>query len=134
MAVLSGKNGTLYVGSKQITPVLHWKLEITGNHRDYVANDTGGWRKRAAGAKDCRGSFQVSVTENGNCPVEEAQPATLKLHVDDTGNNYYDVEVIIGRIGVETSISDGKAVVLGIEFSGHGSVTPHGVLATSESP
>ena len=65
MALLSGKNGTLYIGSSEITPVSNWKLRITGSHRAYVANDTDGWKQRAAGAKDCRGSFEVRVAEGG---------------------------------------------------------------------
>lgn len=133
MAVLSGKNGTLYVGPDEITPVSSWKLKITGSHRDYTANDTGGWKQRAAGAKDCSGSFEVSVTEGGNCPVAEGDSAALKLHVDGTGDNYYEVAAIIDRIGVKTNISGGKVVALKIDFSGNGTVTPHGVLATGGS-
>ena len=131
MAILSGKNGTLYVGADEVTPVSNWKLQIVSNHRDYVANDTGGRTKRAAGAKDCRGSFRVKVTAGGNSPVEEGDAVTLKLHVDDTGDNYYEVEALIDRLGTEADISHGDQVALGIDFAGNGSVTPHGVLATA---
>ena len=130
MAVLSGKKGTLYVGASEVTPVSNWKLTITGSHREYIANDTGGWKKRAAGAKDCRGSFEVKVTENGNAPVEQGDPVTLKLHVDDTGSNYYQLEASVDRIGVETDISGGETVALSVAFSGNGTVTPYGILAT----
>ncbi len=129
MAVLTGKDGTLYLGPSEITPVSNWVLKILGNQRPYVANDTGGWKKRAAGSKDCWGSFTVSVTDSGSCPIEEGDSATLKLHVDGTGNNYYQVEAIIDRIGAETDVTGGKLVALKIEFSGNGSVTPYGVLA-----
>lgn len=131
MAVLSGKNGTLYVGAAEITPVSNWKLRIVGNHRPYTANDTGGWKRRAAGAKDCSGSFRVSVTESGNCPVAEGDPTTLKLHVDDTGENYYRVEALIDRIDVETDVHGGRVVAFQVAFSGNGGLTPYGVLATA---
>ncbi len=130
MAILSGKNGTLYIGSNEITPLSDWKLTLLGNHRDYIANDTGGWKKRAAGAKDSRGSFRVKAAEGGNAPVAEGDSVTLKLHVDGTGANYYQLDALVGQIDVETNISDGKEVALRIEFSGNGAVTPYGVLAT----
>ena len=130
MAVLSGKSGTLYVGAGEVTPVSNWKLRITSNHRTYTANDTGGWRRRAAGAKDCSGSFRVSVTESGNCPVEEGDSVTLKLHVDGSGENYYEVEVIVDRIEIETNLHGGDVLTFEVTFSGNGSLTPHGVLAT----
>jgi len=131
MAVISGKNGTLYVGANEITPVSNWKLAVTGSQRDYAANDTGGWRRRVAGAKDCCGSMEISVAEGGHCPVETGDAVTLKLHVDDTGNNYYHVEALIGRIGAETNIKNGEVVVQRIDFAGNGGVTPHGVLAVA---
>ena len=130
MAVLSGKNGTLYVGSNEVAPVSNWKLAVTASQRDYTANDTGGWKKRVAGAKDCSGSFEVKVTEGGNCPVESGDAVTLKLHVDASGGNYYQVEALIGRVRVETNIKHGDVVAHRIDFSGNGGVTPYGILAT----
>ncbi len=129
MAVLSGKNGTLYIGDDEVTPVSNWKLSITGNNPHYVANDTGGWRKRAAGAKDCSGSFEVKVQQGGNCPVEQGDSITLKLHVDDTGDNYYQLPAIIDRIDVDVDISQGRIVAQAVNFSGNGAITSYGVLA-----
>ena len=129
MAVLSGKSGTLYIGAGEVTPVANWKLRIVSNHRSYTANDTGGSRKRAAGAKDSSGSFRVSVAESGNCPVREGDSVTLKLHVDGTGSNYYQVDVIVDRIDVVTDIHRGEVVAMDVTYSGNGTVTPYGVLA-----
>ena len=129
MAVLSGKDGTLYIGAGEVQPVANWKLRIVSNHRAYTANDTSGWKKRAAGAKDSSGSFRISVTDSGNCPVAEGDSVTLKLHVDDSGSNYYEVAVIIDRIDVATDIHGGNVVAMEVAFSGNGTVTPHGVLA-----
>jgi hypothetical protein len=130
MAVLSGKDGTLYIGNDEIAPVSNWKLRIASGQRAYVANDTNGWKKRAPGAKDCSGSFEVRVSEDGNCPVEEGDAVTLKLHVDDIGENYCQLEAFIDRISVEADIGEGQPVALAVEFSANGSVTRHGVLAS----
>ena len=129
MAVLSGKDGTLYIGAAEITPVSNWRLSITSNNPDYAANDTGGWKKRAAGVRDCSGSFDVKVDDSGNCPVAEGDAATLKLHVDDTGSNYYEVPAIVDRIEVDVDINEGRIVSYAVDFSGNGAITPNGAVA-----
>ncbi|MBA7474158.1 hypothetical protein ES707_09506 [subsurface metagenome] len=125
MAILSGKNGTLFISTSEITPVSNWRLRIT----NYAANDTGGWKKRAAGVRDSSGSFEVKVDDAGNCPVEEGDAITLKLHVDDNGSNYYQVPAVIDRVEVEVDINEGRIVAYVLEFSGNGAVAANGVLA-----
>ena len=129
MAVLSGKDGTLYIGANEVTPLSNWKLSITSHNPDYAANDTGGWKKRAAGVKDCFGSFEVKVEDGGNSPVEEGDSVALKLHVDATGNNYYDVPAMIDKIEVDVDINQGRIVALAVDFSGNGAVTTYGVVS-----
>jgi hypothetical protein len=129
---MSGKNGTLLCNGAQVAPVTSWKLAVTGSNLDYVANDTGGWKKRAAGPRDSSGSFQVKADDAGHCPVAEGDAVTLDLHLDRTGNNYYTVAAIIQRIEVETDISAGKIVAYVIEFAGNGAVTPHGIVASAD--
>ena len=131
MAVLSGKNGNLYLGGAQVAPVSNWRLAVSSNNPNYAANDTGGWKQRAAGVRDSSGSFEVKVDDSGNCPVAEGDSAALELHIDASGNNYYAVAAIIDTIEVDVDISAGKIVAYIIDFSGNGPVTPHGVAATA---
>jgi len=133
MAVLSGKDGTLYVDDAEVTPVSDWKLSVTSDNPDYVANDTGGWKKRIDGVKDSRGSFEAKVDSGGNCPVEEGDAVTVELHVDATGNNYYKVPAMVDRIEVEVDINRGRIVAFVVDFSGNGAITPYGILAKSGS-
>ena len=129
MSVLSGKDGTLHLGASEVTPVTDWRLEKTSAARPYAANDTGGARKRVPGVKDCSGSFEVKATDTGNVPVEEGDAVTLKLHVDGSGANYYEVPALIGRLRVDVDISEGEIVAYVIDFAGNGPITPHGILA-----
>ncbi len=131
MAVLSGKDGTLYLGAVEVTPVSNWRLAITSFNPDYAANDTGGWKQRAAGVKDCSGSFEVKAEDDGNCPVEEGDAISLKLHVDATGSNYYAVPAIVDRIEVDVDVNRGRIVAFAIDFSGNGAITTYGVVAKS---
>ena len=129
MSLLSGKDGTLYLGAGEVTPVTNWKLEKTSANKPYAANDTGGARKRVPGVKDCSGSFEIKATDTGNVPVDEGDAVTLKLHVDGSSANYYEVPAVIDRLRVDVDISEGEIVAYAIDFSGNGPITPHGILA-----
>ena len=80
---------------------------------------------------DCSGSFEVKATDAGNVPVDEGDAVTLKLHVDGTGSNYYEVPAIVDRVQVDVDIDEGSIVAYVIDFSGDGAITPHGVLDKS---
>jgi hypothetical protein len=131
MAVLSGKNGTLYLATTEITPVSNWKLVTTSRNPDYAANDTGGWKKRAGGVCDSSGSFEVKAADNGHCPVVEGDAVDLKLHVDHSGQNYYETPAIIDKITVDVDINKGEIIAYVVDFSGNGAVTRNGIVAKS---
>ena len=129
MSVISGKDGTLHLDGGEVTPVTNWRLEKISGNKDYAANDTGGSKKRVAGVKDCSGSFEIKATDTGNVPVDEGDTVTLDLHIDDTGNNYYEVPAIVDRVAVDVDINEGEIVAYAVDFSGNGTITPHGVVA-----
>jgi hypothetical protein len=129
MSILSGKNGTLYVGGSEVTPLSDWRLTVASRNFEYVANDTGGWSKRVAGAKDCSGLFAVAVKQDSACPVAEGAAVTLKLHVDSSGDNYYEVPAMIDKIEIAVDVSDGETVGYAIHFSANGPMIAHGILA-----
>ena len=132
MAVLSGKTGTLHLDDVEVAPLSNWRLSIAGHHREYVASDTGGATRRTAGATDCGGSFVVAVRSGGHCPAAVGDAVVLKLHVDRSGANYYQVPAIIDRIEADVDVAEGKPIDHTIAFSGNGSFTSHGILAPSQ--
>ncbi|NQT36195.1 MAG: hypothetical protein HQ581_01820 [Planctomycetes bacterium] len=131
MSVISGKDGTLYLGEDEVTPVTNWRLVKTSDNKNYAANDTGGAKKRVAGVKDCSGTLEIKADDTANVPVEEGDAVALKLHVDDTGNNYYDVPAMIDRIEVDVDIDRGEIVAYFVAFSGNGTITANGILSTT---
>lgn len=129
MAAVSGKSGTLKLGAATVAPIAQWKLELTSRHKAYAANDTGGAVKRLAGVDDASGSFQCQVSDSGNCPVRRGQQATAQFHLDASGANYYEVPIIIDRIGVTCDITGGAILAFAVDFSGNGPVSAHGIAA-----
>ena len=133
MPFISGKDGTLYASDIEVTQLTRWRIEKTVGQKAYTANDTGGARKRVVGVQDCTGQFKIQLTESGNVPVEEGDAVTLELHVDDSGNNYYEVPAVIDRVHAETDVSEGKTVAQSIDFSGNGPITAYGILAKNDA-
>lgn len=133
MSVFSGKNGTLYIDAAEVTPISNWTLSVTSDNKSYAANDSGGWKRRVAGVRDCRGTFQCMLDDAGNVPCHEGDAITLQLHVDASGNNYYTVPAVVDKIDVECDIQEGEVLALHIEFSGAGAVTRSGIVGKSES-
>jgi hypothetical protein len=128
MSFLSGKDGTLKLGDAEVTQVTNWIIEKASRNKAYTANDTGAARKRVPGAHDCSGRFEIKTTDSVHVPVEEGDTGTLELHVDDSGENYYEVFAIVDRIRAHVDISEGKAVSHVVTFSGNGPIVAHGVL------
>ena len=128
MSFISGKDGTLKLGDAEVTQVTNWRIEKTRDNKAYTANDTGAARKRVPGASDCSGRFEIKATASGHVPVEEGDTVMLELHVDDSGENYYEVPAIVDVIRADVDISEGKTVAHLVAFSGNGPIIAHGIL------
>ncbi len=131
MSFISGKDGTLKLGDAEVTQVTNWRIEKASRNKAYTANDTGAARKRVPGAKDCSGRFEIQAADSGHVPVEEGDTVMLELHVDDSGENYYEVPAIVDLIRANVDISEGKTVAHLVTFSGNGPITGHGILQKS---
>lgn len=129
MASQTGKGGTLFIDDVEVSPITTWELTVNSSNKAYAANDTAGWRKRLGGIKDSSGMFVIHVDTTGNAPLDEGDMITLKLHVDNTGNNYYTVPAIVDEIKTNLNINDTDIVVLQIKFSGNGVIIKNGILA-----
>ena len=128
MPVLSGKDGTLRLGGAEVLHLTFWQIEKTAANKPYAANDTGGAKRRLSGAKDCTGRLEVKATDSAKVPVAEGDTVALALHVDGSGDNYYELSAIVDSVRVEVNVSEGRPVAYGIRFSASGPITAHGIL------
>jgi hypothetical protein len=130
MAYYSGKEGTIKCSGNVISPVSNWRLSKSSNNPAFNTNVEGGVKTRIAGVKDSNGSFDFVLDDGENVPFDEGDTATLELRVDGaSGDDYYEVPVIIDEVSVDVDINDGGQVVVPITFSGVGAITAHGTLA-----
>ena len=128
MSVISGKKGTLLVGDAEVARLTRWTIEKISRNKAYTANDTGGAKKRVGGARDCAGRFQLKAAPTQKVPVEEGDAVTLRLHVDDSPDNYYEVPAVIDTIRTAVDVDKGNIIAYKIAFSGNGPIGAYGIL------
>lgn len=126
-SILSGKDGSVWVGEQLLTPVLRWELVKKVSCKAYVANDTGGAWRRLPGARDCTGRLELKLLQNRSAPLEEGWEVVLRLHLDGTGENYYEVPALIERITTQVDIATGEVIGWQVDFAGSGPVLGHGM-------
>lgn len=128
MGVLSGKDGSVWIGGQPAAVVLWWELSKRASSKAYAANDTGAWQRRLAGAKDASGRLELKLRTDGAAPVEEGQTVTLRLHLDGTGKNYYELPALVERISARVDIAGGEVIGWVVDFLSAGPVVGHGLL------
>ncbi|MCS7306256.1 MAG: hypothetical protein NZ602_14255 [Thermoguttaceae bacterium] len=128
ISVLSSKDGSVWVAGQPVALVLWWALTKRASSKAYVANDTGAWRQRMAGAKETYGQFEMKLQADGTVPVQEGQEVSLRLHVDSTGQNYYELPVLIERISTRVDIATGEVIGCIVDFVSTGEVVGHGMV------
>ncbi len=131
MAILSGKDGTVYQGGAPLAPVSSWRLALKCETHAYAANDSGGAVRRVAGAADCQGTLRIALAEGQPCPLAPGQSVELELHVDATGANYYQVPAVIERVELVVDLSSGEPLAYEAVFAANGPPAAHGILQTT---
>ncbi len=128
MSVLSGKDGSVWIAGQRVAMVLWWELTKRASSKAYVANDTGGWRRRVAGVKDSAGRLELKFPAASSPPLEEGQQVMLQLHLDSSGQNYYELPALIERISSRVDIATGEAIGWVVDFVGTGPLRGYGIL------
>jgi len=128
MAILSGKDGTVYSGGTPLVPVCGWRLTLKCETFAYLAGDSGGAVARLAGPTDCEGILEVALEENTPCPLEPGRNVELQLHVDKTGQNFYEVPAVIEQVELLVELNSDLPLTYEVRFSGNGPLVAHGIL------
>jgi len=129
MSVISGKDGTLFIGGSEVFPCSNWTLSEDGNLKPYAANDTEGWERQVAGVFKASGTFLIRADDECHCPVSKGLSYVAQFHIDGSLGNYYNGRVAIATIDVEDDINDGEIVNYVINWRSDGPMTEIGMPA-----
>ena len=132
----SGKAGTAKAGTADstaatiITEVTKWTLDPTVNVPSYNANTTFGHKRKVPGVRDSKGTIEVKVDGTNGTQFEPGAEVSLRLELDDSGSNYFDIgHAVIAGGPLEVDINDGE--VVGITYAFEASdLTGAGIVAS----
>lgn len=128
MAVISGKNGTLFIGGSAAYPCSNWTIDLDGNLKEYAANNTAGWVRQVCGVRKASGTFLMRADDDCHCPVSEGSSYVAQFHMD-AGGDYYNGRIAIASIGVDVDINDGEIVNYVVNWNSDGPITEVGMPA-----
>ena len=133
MAYLSGKDGTLYIGT-EVCQIRNWDINIDVNVDSFASNCTNGWSDCAVGVRSATGSFEFVMTSTTtSVPLIEGDVAAVQFHIDDSGSNYWSGSIVINSNALATDIQTGNAVVITYNWMNSGAITRNGNLVASGS-
>ena len=131
MAAISGKGGTVYIGSVPVLRVSGWNLDVDSNMLDVTSFSTAvtSWRSFAAGLNNVTGSINAFWDAGGGSTAQKDMQdniftptaATLVLEVDQTAGGKYSQSAFLSRQSVSVDI-DGTAD-MSWDIQGTGAVT-----------
>lgn len=131
----SGKSGSAFSGTvdataaTKICEVTKWTLDPTAAISKYHSNCTAGHKRAVTGVRDTKGTIEIKVDGEAGAGYAPGQELSLKLALDDTGNNYFAIKhAVISGAPLEVDIDDGA--VVGITYAFEASdLTGHGLVA-----
>lgn len=119
---LSGKNGTVKIGSTAVALVSKWELTKEVVTSRFANNESSGTKKTLAGVYHASGSISGQLDTAAASTILEGVSATLLLYVNAT--KYYTVPSVIKSFKVgEVDIDDGKVIPFTAQFESDGVCT-----------
>lgn len=133
MAAFNGCLGTVYADSEEILGIKNWEFSEEAESEAYRDNTTGCNSHYNVSGVETTGSFSVNLqtgATKGKLPLRARDRVTLQLHIDDTGDNYFEQECIITSVGpYSVSPEDGSLVTCDFSFVVNGRMIGHGTLS-----
>lgn len=117
MAVVSGKDGKVKIGSTEVADVTKWSATRKTNATHYASSSTNGWRKACAGIDEVTGDFEAKLQDSSTTePIATGTVVTLELIV---GSQKWSGSAMITEVGYEVDL-EGAPVSLKASFISDG--------------
>lgn len=129
---ISGKFGDVKhttAAGTQVCEVTKWTFDPTSAISKYASNKTGGYKKAVPGVFDGKGTVEIKLDETTGMDFLVGATPTLFLHVNASGNDYYEVPAAISGAPIECDIDGGEVISVTYNFETNGAWTANGILA-----
>jgi len=131
MAHLSGSSGSVQYGGADtdLANVSQWSIAPAITSAQRATSSTGGWKGTVVGTRSAGGKITV-IQQDGQSnpdPIILGGSYAAKLHIDDSGSNYYSGTIVITGMGELTvDIDEGGEVSQEYNYMFNGAVTSNG--------
>jgi len=119
----SGKEGTAFLGTAGVTPATQileltkWTLDPTVSVPKYNANTTLGHKRAVVGVRDTKGTIEVKLDGDGGAQLAPGQVLSLKLDVDSSGDNCFEImHAVIAGGPLDVDVDGGEIVAITYAF------------------
>lgn len=132
MSIISGKSGTVKIGSTPTTlpNVAFWSLDRKVAINAHASNSTSGEKTRSAGVGDCMGEIHIYQTDGAAPALTPGEVVEAVLDVDGTDTNKYSGDIMIEEFtGMGVDLNDGKEIVYKYKWGQDGALTAAGNVA-----
>lgn len=139
MAAFNGCEGTIYdaAGPTELLGISMWKFSESVKNEDYADNTTGCSTKTNIGPKTTTVDIDVNLQDGagkGLPPLVTGNEYDLQLHIDATGNNYFEGSVVVLEMtDYEVNIAEGSLVSASYSCKVQGELTGQGTLSSFNS-
>lgn len=120
----SGKDGTIKIGTTDVSEIRGWKFMPKSNNPQYASNNTAGYKRTVAGVKSATGSANGAYDTSATtflAVLDVGTAATLKLYVDTT--HYFTVASVVDDASINVDVDNGEIVSWDLNFTANGSWT-----------
>ena len=121
MAVESGKDGLIKIGSTAIPDILGWTFDKTANGDQFGSSSGAGYAKAVVGTKRGSGTITAKWDASAASTIAEGVSATLLLYLNAT--EFYSVPAIITSFSLNVDIDTGNANSFTANFLTNGAWT-----------
>jgi hypothetical protein len=128
LAAISGKGGTVYLGSVPVLRVNGWSLDVNTNMLEVTSFSTSSvtWREYTPGLNDASGSINGFWDIGGGSTAQKdlqdniftPASATLVLEADQTNGGKYSGTAFLSRQSVNADIDGTVDASWDIQYSG----------------
>ena len=119
MAVITGKDGSVSVGTTNVTQISSWSISIEADTLEYTSFDSGGWKDMMGSLKSWSGSCEGFAGGNDSKLLAVGTEVQLVL-VEGTGGTTYTGNAIVTSKSVDASTAE--LVTVSFDFTGSGEV------------
>jgi hypothetical protein len=121
MAIESGKDGKVFIGTAAVADVTSWEFEKDAHTTRYASSSTGGFKKTVPGVKMGAGAVELKWDSTAASPLAEGSSVTLKLYLNAT--EFFTVPAVITKFRVKVDIDSGEVTAAHAQFETDGAWT-----------